>query len=263
LTGVALSVASVAIGAMVSVSASGSTLPVGARSTSPGIMYRHHGHGDVRNGVQSSVNWSGYAQNGPTGAYSSTTATWRVPTAKSTYDGDTSSWIGIDGAQNQYLIQTGTDVDVTNGRVSYDAWYEVITPNNLAPSVEFSRFAVHPGDMITGTITRGASNKWTMTLKNGTTGAVATVTVSYSGPGQSVEFIEEDPVLGSDITPSPDFGWVAFTGLTANGANPNLTYSDSIDIVDGQGTQEDVTSYPYGGNSFYIFWLAAGTPTRY
>ena len=53
--------------------------------------------------------WSGYAE---TGTFTGVTSTWTVPSVGSsaapTYS---SAWIGVDGFNNNNLIQTGTEED--------------------------------------------------------------------------------------------------------------------------------------------------------
>ena len=218
-------------------------------------------HRNLRAGVQHSYNWSGYAQTGAAGAFHSVTAVWTVPTLTTTYNGYSSTWVGIDGFNDGYLVQTGTEADVVNHRPHYDAWWEVITPSNPAPEVVYGNFPVQPGDKITGSVVKGNGGKWTMKLVDARTGKTATHTAAFNGPGQSAEWIQEDTQVNGVISPAPDWQTVHFSQATANGANPQLKYSQSIDIRDTHGTKEDNTAAPVGGNSFTVKWLAPGTGT--
>lgn len=234
------------------------TVVAGAR---PGLspMALHHGS---RVANQESENWSGYIK--PTSGATSATGTWTVPTLSTQYNGYSSTWVGIDGASanDEYLIQTGTEADVVNGRTSYDAWWEVITPTNVAPEVLFSGFSVTPGQSITATVTKTSSSKWTMSLKNNTTGATASHSATFRGPGSSAEWIQEDTDVNNSISPAPDWHSVTFTGATVNGARAGLTSSEAVDIVDSHGTQEDSTSAPNStADGFTVTWLAPGTAT--
>lgn len=211
-------------------------------------------------GAQSDYNWAGYVKTGS--GYTSSTATWTVPTLSTKYDGYSSSWVGIDGFNDSYLIQTGTEADVVNGQTSYDAWWEVITPSDEAPEVLFSSLSINPGDSITASVAKGSSGKWTMKLTDNTSGQSASHSSKFSGPGDSAEWIQEDTDVNGYISAAPDWHSVTFSGITVNGASPQLNSSESLDIVDTNGTQETSTGNPNSsGNGFTVTWLATGTPT--
>ena len=216
---------------------------------------------DLRAGAKSFYNWSGYAQSGASGAFHSVAAVWTVPTLKTTYNGYSSTWVGIDGFTNGYLIQTGTEADVVNHGAHYRAWWEILTPSNPAPEVVYGNFPVQPGDKITGSVVKGSGGKWTMALVDARTGRTATHTAAFNGPGRSAEWIQEDTQVNGVISPAPDWQTVHFSQATANGANPKLKYGQSIDIRDTHGTKEDNTAAPVGGNAFTVTWLAPGTGT--
>jgi len=209
-------------------------------------------------GAQSSYNWAGYAKQG---TFSSASATWTVPTTLSSHAGYASTWVGLDGYSDSYLTQTGIEEDVVNGRVTYGAWWEVITPTNVAPEVAFSGFTVKPGDSITGTVTRNGSQT-TLKLVDNTTGKSASHTAAFAGPGASAEWIQEDVDVNGYISTAPDWQKVSFSGVKTNGASAGLTSSQSIDIVDTHGTRETSTSAPTSGSAFTVTWLASGTKTR-
>jgi hypothetical protein len=167
----------------------------------------------------SSTNWSGYAR---TGTYTRATAAWVVPSVassrKATYS---SQWVGIDGFNNSNLIQTGTEADYYSGSAHYAAWWEILpAAETVIPSI-----TVHPGDHMTASITKGSGTSWTITITDGNQSF--TTVQTYSGPGSSVEWIEEAPSVGGRVAPlaqysSPD----TFDPGTANGANPGLTAAD-------------------------------------
>jgi hypothetical protein len=201
----------------------------------------HHVSSNTRS-VQQSSNWSGYAE---TGSFSSATASWRVPTV-TTGSGDqySSDWVGIDGYNNSDLIQLGTEQDNINGTAEYQAWWEILP----AAETPISGVTIHPGDSITASITKGGST-WTMKLTDNTTGKSFSTSKSYSGPGASVEYIQEAPEVNGSIAKPAKLSTATFSGLTANGANPNLTSSDAIDLVQN-GVTYYTPSAPSGGNSF-------------
>jgi hypothetical protein len=213
--------------------------------------------------TEESENWSGYIRSGSSGAFTKSTAAWTVPTVSTTYPGYSSTWVGIDGAasNDDYLIQTGTEADVVNGRAEYYAWWEVITPSDEAPEVRYNT-TVKPGDAITASVTKGSSGNWTMSLTDKTSGVTSTHTSSYAGPGESSEWIQEDTDVNNEISPAPDWHSVTFTAITLDGGNPDLKAGDAVVIVDGQGTQETSISAPNSNDKgFTVTWLTTGTAT--
>jgi hypothetical protein len=225
------------------VAASSSLVLSGLASTSataaPAIVHhpRIPGHA-VRAAGWSASNWSGYAKSGN---YTSATAQWVVPSVSPTHGSSYSSaWVGIDGFNNSDLIQTGTESDYYNGSAHYDAWWEILP----AAETPISSFAVHPGDVMTATITKGSGSSWTITIKDVTSGGSFTTTQNYTGPGTSVEWIEEAPTVGGRVATlahysSPD----TFDPGTANGAGPGLTAADSGIMVQKR-TQVSTPSNP-------------------
>jgi len=209
------------------VAASSSMVLSGVASTSataaPAIFHhpRIPGHA-VRSAGWSASNWSGYAKSG---SYSSATAQWVVPSVSATRQASYSSaWVGIDGFTNSSLIQTGTESDYYNGAAHYNAWWEILP----AAETPISSIAVHPGDTMSATITKGSGSSWTITIKDVTNGGSFTTTQNYTGPGTSVEWIEEAPTVGGRVATlahysSPD----TFDPGTANGVSPGLTAADS------------------------------------
>jgi hypothetical protein len=230
-----------------------------AATSSARVMYRHRTH----TGQQESLNWAGYIRAGH--ALTQIAATWKVPTLQSSVAGYSSTWVGIDGATStdRYLIQTGTEADVSYGRRLYHAWWEVITPTNVAPETLFSTLAVHPGDSVTASVARGSNGLWTMQIRDNTTHASAAHTAKFGGPGATAEWIQEDTDVDGYISAAPRWGKVGFSGLQLNRANPHLLAGEAVDIVDRHGTRETSTSKPSAsGSGFSVTWLAAGTRTR-
>ena len=249
-----------ALATAIAVAALSSLGPIAAATNSSHVhvMGLHRSH----TGRQQSLNWSGYVRTGHAVTHAS--ATWTVPRLKSTYNGYSSTWVGIDGATSadRYLIQTGTEADVSGGRRSYRAWWEVITPTNVAPETLFSTLTVTPGDSITASVYRTASARWTMRLRDNTTGHSASHTVSFAGPGATAEWIQEDTDVNGYISAAPNWGSVQFRKLQLNHASPHLVPSEAVDIVDRAGNRETSTSAPNSaGDGFTVSWLAPGTRT--
>jgi len=198
------------------------TAPV-AVATSPAVFHRPAIHNRTSTSTGwSASNWSGYAKSG---SYSSATAQWVVPSVSATTKASYSSaWVGIDGFTNSSLIQTGTESDYYNGAAHYNAWWEILP----AAETPIGSITVRPGDVFTASITKGSGSIWTITITDTTNGQSFTTQQSYSGPGASVEWIEEAPTVGGRVAQlahysSPD----TFDPGTANGGNPGLTANDA------------------------------------
>ena len=209
-----------------------------------------------------SLNWAGYVKTGS--GFTSTAATWHVPALKTTYSGYSSTWVGIDGAtsSDQYLIQTGTEGDVVSGKAQYRAWWEVITPSNVAPETLFSTLTIHAGDTIRATVAKNSAGTWTMSLNDSTTGKSASHTTSFAGPGKTAEWIQEDTDVNGYISAAPNWQSVNFSTIRLNSASPGLLSSQAMDIYDSHGTRETSTASPNATkDGFTATWLAAGTRT--
>jgi hypothetical protein len=217
------------------------------------------------NAAQSN-NWFGYnqgtlEQNGK--QFNSITGDWVVPTATQHTAGQdeaSSDWIGIGGGcldaactvGDNTLIQTGTEQDVSGGKASYGAWYELIP----APSLSISSITVHPGDHMHASIaeTVPGANIWNITLQDVTTGKSFSTTVPYSSTHATAEWIEETPLTfgtgGAGLAALPNLSNVPFTSATTNGANAGLKASEEIQLIDSNGKVIGSPSAPSGGNAF-------------
>jgi hypothetical protein len=182
-----------------------------------------------------SHNWSGYSlvRTGVTGV----TGNWKVPrvltpTKKRQLRSNrfSSSWVGVDGFNNSSLIQAGTEQDWFQGTAFYQAWWEILP----APETPITSMAVHPGDSISVSITRGAANQWTISLSDTTTHQSFTTVRTYTGPRTSAEWIQEAPTLGQRVAALAADSNVIFDLGTVSGANPALTASDAGSMYKGR-----------------------------
>jgi hypothetical protein len=185
-------------------------------------------HGTTAAGWSSS-NWSGYAITGS--GFTAITGQWRVPAVspsrKSSYS---SNWIGIDGFNNNNLIQTGTESDYVSGSARYDAWWEILpAAETVIPSVP-----VKPGDLMSASVKRNSGSSWTITISDVTTGASFSTTQTYTGPETSAEWIEEAPSIGGRIAPLANYGTATFDPGTVNGLNPHLVASEGGVMIQGR-----------------------------
>lgn len=239
-------------------------------------------------------NWAGYVIPGGVtgGSFTSAQGTWVVPKVswvnyptqprRSTVIEDSSAWIGIGGYGETVLIQLGTDHGVVHDdasqqdTASYYAWYELYPANPVMLTA--TRFAIQPGDTITASLqctascTPGGPSTWTMTL-NDVTRWKTPFTIQVQNPQTvlaTAEWILEDNgaycATSCDLTLAaeaylPNYQQVTFTGITANGANPNLVRAQQAGmVVDPEGKSWSVVSDPVGGNSFTVSFTPPLSP---
>lgn len=220
---------------------------------------------------QQSTNWSGYAESGANGAFTQARGSWTVPQAQpSAQDLFSSTWVGIDGfaSSDSFVIQTGTDQN-SGPDGGYDAWYELFpdVSHNLDPA----HYPVHPGDVMTASVTKAAGTAWTIQLNDLTANwqPPFSITTSPPGsppgpgaPGASAEWIEEAPSDNFGVLPLANFGTATFTNVTVNNAAPNPAALQGIDMVDQNNGNVIAQTDPYnsGNNSFSVRYVGA-SPT--
>jgi hypothetical protein len=222
----------------------------GAAAAGTAVVVRHHTMlaaqpqgGDPNSTVIHQLeapNWSGYIDIGGGGAVTAATGCWTVPsvsaTAEATYS---ASWLGIDGATNGYLIQTGTEQDWSSPSGSapysaeYSAWWEIITPTKASFASDIT-MTITPGDVMCARISEEAPGSWSISLDDRSTGTPFSTVQAYGGPGESAEWIMESPTVCSSITekctvgPLADYGQATFDLATVNGLDPDLTPDDAV-----------------------------------
>jgi len=127
---IAFGVAALSLGAPSGAAASTMSAHMGTLTL--GLAPNHHSK--VAGGTISeqpglaSYNWSGYAVTSST-PYRSVTGNWTVPTVTGPNGSYSSAWVGIDGVNNQSLIQTGTEQDYSSNHGSYYAWWTTSAQN--------------------------------------------------------------------------------------------------------------------------------------
>jgi hypothetical protein len=181
---------------------------------------------------EASQNWSGYIVQSSSGkSFSNVSGSWIQPSVNASTGGTGSYsafWVGLggSGSQSQSLEQVGTAANVTGGRTTYYAWYE------LVPSAQQTlNLAIHPGDHVSGRVTVNGTNV-TVSLSDQTTGKSVTKTLQMSNPDtSSAEWIAEAPAAqtayGSySILPLADFGKVTFTNASATAGGHTGSISD-------------------------------------
>ena len=178
----------------------------------------------------SASNWSGYAE---TGTFTGVSGTWTVPavsaSSSSTYS---SAWIGVDGFNDDNLIQTGTEEDYYNGARPLrrlvgdsaggrDGDLDQVVPGHAGrphERVDLRDVADHEraggGFFHRQTQTE---HVWDIKIADTTKGWSFSTTQGYNGAGSSAEWVMEAPEVGSRIatlahyTISPPAGRVTST----------------------------------------------------
>lgn len=178
-----------------------------------------------------SYNWSGYAVAGQ--YYLTVTGRWTVPAvSKSSSATFSSAWIGIDGFENNALIQTGTESDYYGGRPHYDAWWEILP----APEAPITGMNVSPGDLMSASIneTTPTSQLWTIAISDVSKRQSFVIQETYSGPRSSAEWVIEAPTVNGAIAPLARYSPTTFDPGTQNGNSPGFTAADGGVMIQGR-----------------------------
>jgi hypothetical protein len=205
----------------------------------------------VVNPPSTSTNWSGYAATG--GTYTSVNSSWVEPAALCTAAGEAAFWVGLDGANDGTVEQTGTTADCVGGSPVYFAWYELFP----AAPIEYSD-TVAPGDNMSASVTYTGSGDYAVRISDGTRGWVESHT--YYSPGDanaSAEIIAEAPSNGSGVVPLPDFGAAGFSGSSINGGTLAAANAQPITMVNSSDTPIDMVS-PYNSTGNFTVTYGNG-----
>jgi hypothetical protein len=200
----------------------------------------------------SSSNWAGYAITRSKGTIDSVAGSWVVPKVRASNGSRYSAaWIGIDGFNNNSLIQTGTGHDIVKGRARYYAWWEIL------PAVETTiDLPVRPGDRMRAVIRSAEKGKWLIVLTNATRRWTFRTVRAYSGPRTSAEWVVEAPSVNGRTATLANFGRTAFYGCRVNGVSPKLLQSNGGVLTQGKvqvatpsapNRQGDGFAVAYGG----------------
>jgi hypothetical protein len=214
----------------------------GAAPTTPASVAEFHGtripagpaRRSVVNGLMQpweSSNWSGYAISG---TFTSVVGNWNVPTVvppttKKKTNRFSSTWVGIDGYNDSYLIQAGTEQDWVRHKSFYQAWWEILP----AAEKPIPSLTIHPGDAMSVSITEGASSHWTISVSDTTTNQSFSVVRTFYGPRSSAEWIQEAPTIGRKVAKLADDTNVLFDLSRANTLSPAFNADERGIMIQG------------------------------
>jgi hypothetical protein len=199
-----------------------------------------------------SSNWAGYvATQRDTVAVS---GTWNVPsvrwTARATYS---SVWVGIGGFTTNDLIQVGTESDFVGGRAVYYAWVEALPGDTVLLPL-----AVWPGNTVTASISYNGWSRWSVRLRNLSSGRSTARTLHYRSSLSSAEWIEEAPSGTSGVEPLARCGSVYLRSarLTAGGRTSGLAGRSitRLVLVDTRGASLLLPSALYAWRTAFTVW---------
>ncbi|KAJ4414838.1 hypothetical protein N0V82_007686 [Gnomoniopsis sp. IMI 355080] len=205
-----------------------------------------------------SQNWAGALLVGS--GYTAVTGIITVPTptgANPATQSAGAAWVGIDGGTcSQAILQTGIDWYVTNGQVSYDAWYEWYPDY----SYDFSNIAIRAGDSIRMTVLVSSTTNGAAHIENLTTGQsvsqAMTVGSSAALCETNAEWIIED-FLSCDSSgncpqvPFANFGAVTFTQSLAIQAGTVVTPAtgSGLEVLDLYQNSQVLTNCAVSGTT--------------
>jgi hypothetical protein len=212
-----------------------------------------------------SNNWSGYAIATNPGAVTAVMGSWVVPTVSGTGTSYSSAWVGIDGDNSNSVEQIGTDSDLTNGKPTYYAWYEMYPAGSVNLNLK-----IKPGDVITAEVSYIGSNRFTLHITDGSQSF--SVTKKEAGAQRSsAEWIQEAPSSGNGVLPLSNFGTINFSRAkaTISGTTGPIDYSswsskiDQINMVNNAGANTATTgSLTDSGSpltsSFSVTYVSSG-----
>jgi hypothetical protein len=214
----------------------------------------------TENGTADSYNWSGYAVTGTD--FTEAKGSWTAPTVNCADSPNAwaSFWVGIDGANDSTVEQTGTGVWCDHSTPVYYAWYEFYP----AGSVIISTITVTPGDKMSASITYNGT-KFTAKLEDVTAGTSFSHSEAVSGAERSsAEWIAEAPTAVTGILNLADFAKASF-GVSGTNSATDSTVTGVINdfgsavlkitqVDDTDFTEAIPSALGTNGSSFSSTW---------
>jgi hypothetical protein len=188
---------------------------------------------EAAEGAGASANWAGYVAEGD--VYTGVHASWVVPRVSPSDTSDVSAdttWVGVGGVDSRDLIQAGTQAIVEDGRVVYEAWYEILPDYQTKIPLK-----VRAGDSVSVSLKEVSPDVWELTFLNNTSGHTYQKNIEYKSSHSSAEWIEEMPVgvVGHSLgyLPLDNFERVQFTDAKAvvNGEEKTLREANALPLA--------------------------------
>ncbi len=211
---------------------------------------RPHAAGDKE--TVESHNWSGDVDFGPT--FTGASAQWVVPAVQPSQSAQFSAtWVGVDGASNMNLIQTGTAQETSGGSTDYYAWYEILPANATY------LWSVAPGDHMAASVQQNSpgSTAWTISITDVTSHLSSTQQVQYDGPGSSAEWIEEAPTVNGQQSTLANYGSAQFTNMGEGTTGPASVTHTPVYMVNSSNAVV-ASPGPLANGSFAITYDGQG-----
>ena len=202
-----------------------------------------------------SSNWAGYVASAPNGSVTRVSADWIEPTGSCTSASSYAAfWVGLDGATDSSVEQTGTLIACNSGVASYYAWWELYpsTPIELVKGL-----TVAPGDRVSASVSY-ASGAFKMSIS--VAGHSYAKKASESASRSSAECIAEDIAVGSALAPLTDFGRVNFTACkatisgTSSGIGTFATVDEFTMVDSARHVLAATSSLNTAGKAFSVKW---------
>lgn len=209
-----------------------------------------------------SYNWSGYAALSTTKQFfTKVSGSWTVPAVTCTPEDRLAvNWVGLDGAADTTVEQTGTLSWCFQGSAHYYTWYEMYPTATVTVGT-----TVKAGDKISASVTRTGTSYALKVTDSTTSGNNVTTTASCALAkclDKSAEWITERPAYAIGIVPLAQFSTAKFTAASATGggktgAIKTFKTVDDIAMVDATTTYvlDTTSALNTKGNSFTNTWL--------
>jgi Peptidase A4 family/IPT/TIG domain len=212
--------------------------------------------------LAASSNWSGVIDVGaPPTAFDTVQGSWVVPSVPaSSSDQSSATWLGIDGVGASSLIQTGTiqSTGPDYGGVQYDAVVDLLPGNAEAIGDSSGPAPVQPGDLMTASIDETSSTSWTIAISDPDEDWSFSQAFTYSTPGLTAEWIEEDPTVNDSLAALADYGSTTFSNLGIGGSAASFAETIPIYLTSESGA---ILSYPTDpGGATDSFTCSYGSP---
>ena len=127
------------------------------------------------------------------------------------------------------------------------------------PGVAEVSLAVHPGDLVSVSISEQSTGNWQITMTDQTTGQRYQTTVQYNSSHSSAEWIEEAPSVSggrAQIVTLDNFGQIQFSNASATDNGKQVTIAGaggrSISMYGRTGQTAVPSALTSGGDSFTV-----------